>query len=139
MYDFVKNAGFRRLLLLFLLVFVFAFIFRSQLEHVDIDAIVVMVGNLIIFGASVLTLVMYGKAKKSKTSHGFTRNVYGAFVVKFFILLTAAMLYFYFAGEINAKAVFVCLGLYLLYHFLGASHAARVEKQQSHATHIRRH
>ncbi|HSK13398.1 MAG TPA: hypothetical protein VK907_09295 [Phnomibacter sp.] len=129
MIERLKDAGFLRLLVFFMLTSAAILIFKEQLSENNITPMVVAVGNLIIFLASCLTLAMYGKAKRSKSGHGFTRNVYAAFVIKFFILITAAMLYFYFSREISSKAVFVCLGLYLVYHFLGASFAARVEKK----------
>ena len=124
------DKGFLRLLVLFLLVTAGTIFFWSYLLDKEVDPIVLGSGNLIIFLASVLTLAMYGKAKRSKSPHGFSRNLYAAFVIKFFILITAAMLYFYFSSEISTRAVFVCLVLYLVYHFLGASYAARVEKKQ---------
>jgi hypothetical protein len=129
-----KDQGFIRLLALFVVVSAAVLILHTNLEDKNIDPWVVGVGNAIIFLASLLALSLYGRAKRSKSNHGFTRNIYAAFVTKFFILLTSAMVYFYFASEISSKAIFVCLGLYLIYHFVGASYAARVEKK-----HVKQH
>lgn len=129
--ELLKDNGFKRLTFLFFIVSAISFLASSQLAEHKVDSNVLLVGNVILYGSSLLALFMYGRAKRSKTTHGFTRQVYAAFVVKFFILITAAMMYFYFAKEINTRAVFVCMGLYLIYHFLGASHAARVEKKEN--------
>ena len=131
MKELLKDKGFQRLIFIFILVNVLVLILKGTLEQWDISPGVVAVGNGIIFIASMITLLLYGRAKNAKTSHGFSRNVYAAFVTKFFILVTAAMLYFYFAkDEISPKAIFVCLGLYFIYHFAGAVYAARVEKKK---------
>jgi hypothetical protein len=128
--DLIKDDGFRRLTFLFFVVSAVAFLAGTQLSDQNVDNHVLLGGNAILYGASCLALFMYGRAKKSKTAHGFTKQVYSAFVVKFFILVTSAMVYFYFAEDINTRAVFICMGLYLIYHLLGASHAARVEKNK---------
>jgi small-conductance mechanosensitive channel len=130
MKDLLQDKGFQRLVILFVLTTLLVVVMNGFLTDNGADPIVIGAGNIIIFLASAFTLLMYGRAKRSKSSHGFSKNVYAAFVTKFFVLITAAMLYFYFAQEISTKAVFVCLGLYFAYHFIGASYAARVEKKK---------
>jgi hypothetical protein len=133
--EFYKDRGFKKLFAIFFLIFVLGILFHARLTEWDVDPVVVLVGNTILFATSLLTLSIFGKAKRSATPHGFTRNVYAAFVIKFFILITSAMLYFYFAKELSIRAVFVCLGLYLVYHFLGTTHAAKVEKSKKEKHH----
>jgi hypothetical protein len=131
---FLNDRGTQRIIAVFVIVngiFLFA---KQWLIENQFDPTVLIGGNCIIFLSSLLTLVLYGRAKKSKTTHGFTKNVYAAFVTKFFILLSAAMMYFYFAKTISIRAVFACMGLYLLYHFVGAFYAARVAKKNSKTT-----
>ena len=99
MKELFKDKGFQRLLVIFILVTAVGLIFRQTLAENKVDPVVVLAGNLIIFFASTLTLLLYGRAKNAKTSHGFSRNVYAAFVTKFFILVTAAMVYFYFSSN----------------------------------------
>jgi hypothetical protein len=133
MKELLKDKGFLRLTIIFILVSAIAIVFSSKLTELEVDPVVVGFGNLIIYLASVLTLLLYGRAKNASTSHGFSRNVYAAFVTKFFVLVTAAMLYFYFSDRVeklSVRAVFVCLALYFVYHFAGAVHAARVEKKK---------
>ncbi len=131
MKQLLSDGGFQRLVILYIVTSVVVVAMKGFLTENDVDPIVVGVGNSIIFLASAFTLLMYGRAKRSKSHHGFSRNVYAAFVTKFCVLITAAMVYFYFAEEISSKAVFVCLGLYFAYHFIGASYAARVEKKKA--------
>jgi hypothetical protein len=136
MKELIKDNGFKRLVALFIITTVAVFMLNSFLTEQNVDTVVVAAGNAIIFLTSVFTLMMYGRAKRSKSAHGFSRNVYAAFVTKFFVLITTAMVYFYFSEEINKKAVFICLGLYIVYLFIGASYASRVEKKKPvHAPH----
>lgn len=130
MKELFQDKGFQRLVALFIITTIAVFFLNSYFTDNNIDAVVVAVGNTIIFLSSAFTIMMYGRAKKSKSAHGFSRNVYAAFVTKFFVLITAAMLYFYFSEQINKKAVFICLGLYIVYLFIGASYASRVEKKK---------
>lgn len=131
MKELFQDKGFQRLVALFIISTIAVFFLNSFLSDKGADPLVIAVGNAIIFLSSAFTIMMYGRAKRSKSAHGFTRNVYAAFVTKFFVLITAAMLYFYFSEEINKKAVFVCLGLYVVYLFVGASYASKVEKKKT--------
>jgi hypothetical protein len=131
MKQLLSDGGFQRLIILYIISSILVVAMKGLLTENDADPIVIGVGNTIIFLASSFTLLMYGRAKRSKSGHGFSRNVYAAFVTKFFVLITAAMVYFYFSEEISTRAVFVCLGLYFAYHFIGASYAARVEKKKT--------
>ncbi len=130
MKELLKDKGFLRLTAVFVFVSITAILLHGLLASNQIDPLVLGIGNLILFLSSALTLLLYGRAKNAKTSHGFSKNIYAAFVTKFFILVTAAMVYFYFADNISIRAVFICLGLYFVYHFVGAVHAARVEKKK---------
>ena len=119
------KKAFRLLAVFFIIVNALAIIFRSRLEDNNVDTDVVIIGNLVLFVVSSLTMWMYSKAGSQKKSHGMVRNVYGGFMLKFFTLVVAAMVYFYFAEEINKPAIFICLGLYLVYNFAGVSQVAK--------------
>jgi hypothetical protein len=103
---------------------ILAVVFYEFLQEKEIDVAVVIGGNVIIFLSSLLAYFIFEKATKAQTGHSAVRNVYTGFVIKFFLLIVAAMLYFYFAATINQKAIIICLVLYLVYNFLGARYAA---------------
>jgi hypothetical protein len=132
---FYRDKGFQKLFAIFFLVFVLVVSFHEKLVEWEIDPIVVIVGNILLLGTSLLTLNIFEKANSSKTPQGFVRNVYSAFVVKFFVLVVAAMLYFYFSDTISVRAVFLCMGFYFVYHFLGTSHAAVKARTHKHKHH----
>ncbi|MES2649461.1 MAG: hypothetical protein V4717_21465 [Bacteroidota bacterium] len=94
-------------------------VFNTRLEDKGVDTDVVIIGNLFLYIVSALSIWMYAKAGNPQRPHGMVRNVYGGFMLKFFALIVAAMVYFYFAKEINKPAIFICMGLYLVYNFTG--------------------
>lgn len=130
------KKAFRLLLLFFVIVNVLAIIFRTKLEDKNVDTQVVIVGNLVLFIVSAISVWMYSNAGSQKKAHGMVRNVYGGFMLKFFALIVVAMVYFYFAKEINKPGIFICLGLYLVYNFAGVSQVAKKQPaSQSHNQH----
>lgn len=98
---------------------------QSALEAKHVDTTVLLIGNAVIFAITLLAHLMYAAALKSEKSYGFVRQVYTGFILKFFALLVLAMVYFYFAKEVNKPAVFICMVIYLLYNFLGTSQVVR--------------
>jgi hydrogenase-4 membrane subunit HyfE len=120
--NYVKRLS--PIFLIFIAVTVFALAAPDFLEKNNIDRQVLIYGNLILFTASLLVFYMYIKALKNKSAYGFVRNVYTGFMIKLLILVVAAMSYFYFSSEVNQPAIFICLGLYLVYHFVGTVQVA---------------
>jgi hypothetical protein len=106
------------LTLFFLLVSLAVWLLRHWLSGHSIETNVVMVGNAIVFLATVAALFLYQKAMKKQKPHAFVSQVYSGFLLKFLILVSAALAYFYTAKEINKGAVIICLALYVVYHFM---------------------
>ena len=117
------------LVVLFVVINALLLVFNNQLDEKGVDSGVVIGGNLLLFLASMLTYFMYHKAMTKKSPHGFVRNVTGTFLIKFLVIITAALCYFYFSSTINKPALIICAGLYLVYTFLGTSQV--VKKQQA--------
>jgi len=112
------------LVLLFVIVNALAIVFGKRLQAKGIDSDVIIIGNLVLFLASAASVYIYTRSQKSK-GHAVVRNIYGGFMLKFFVLIVAAMLYFFFADEINKGAIFVCLGLYLIYSIIGTKQSIK--------------
>lgn len=113
----------------FLIVTVAVWTGRNLLAQRGVSAGVILAGNGLLFGITWLTNLMYARAMKTNKGHQFVRQVYAGFMLKFFLLIISAMLYFYFTDQINRPAVFVCMGLYLLYHLLGTVTVVKRPKQ----------
>ena len=103
----------------FIIITILLLSLKNNLEAKGVDAYVVMGGNLVLFMASSLSIFMYAKALKNQNAFGFVRNVYSGFILKFFILIAAVIIYLFTAKEVNKPALFICMGLYFIYTFVG--------------------
>jgi cadmium resistance protein CadD (predicted permease) len=121
------------LVLVFVIINALALVFAKRLQAKNIDSDVIIMGNLVLFLASAASVYIYTRSSKSK-GQAVVRNIYGGFMLKFFVLIIAAMLYFFFADEINTAAVFVCLGLYLVYSIIGTRQSVRQTTSNKQAT-----
>ncbi len=128
MNNLIKDAGVLRLGTFFLISSLLFFLLKNKLAEWEIDVVLVIVGNLIIFLSTLLAYAIYDKAVKGKSGQAFVKNIYAGFVFKFFLLITAVMMYFFFADNINLRGVFVCMGLYLVYNFMSARFASVKQK-----------
>ena len=122
------------LVILFVMITALALVFGKRLGDKGIDSDVIIIGNLVLFLASAASVYVYTRSQKSK-GHAVVRNIYGGFMLKFFVLIIAAMLYFFFADEINKGAVFVCLGLYLVYNIIGTRQAIKPVANSDNGAH----
>ncbi len=132
-----KNSGFVILLAVFALVNVVLLLFKGVLANQEIDFWVVFGGNAIVFAATLLSYFLFGgnAAPQKGRGQAVVKQVYAGFVVKFFLLVTAAMVYFYFAENINVKGVFVCFGLYFMYNLLNVKATTAKAKSTVHKPH----
>ncbi len=114
------------LLVVFLIVNALALVvFRQRLDDNGVDTDLVIGGNLLLFLVSIFSVWMYTKPVANKNAHAVVRNVYGGFMLKFFVLIVGALVYFYFAKEVNKKGILICMGLYVLYSVLGTAQAVK--------------
>lgn len=80
---------------------------------------VLMGGNILLFGVTGLSFLLYRKAMQHPSTQGFLRNVYGGMMLKLFTCLIAAFIYIYLAGDqVNKSGLFGCMAIYLVYTFL---------------------
>lgn len=94
-------------------------LFREKLAEQNVSGNVVAVGNLIIFLATLVSSLLYMKASANKKTIGFLQQFYGGFLLKFFVLIAAVVIYLFTAAPPNQNGLIVCMALYLVYHFLG--------------------
>lgn len=121
----------RPVIILFVIINCLAIVFRSKLEAKSVDSDVVIIGNLVIFIATLGASFLYLRSLASKNPQAIMRGVYGGFMLKFFIMLIAALAYIALVKPYNRPALFICMGLYLVYHFLGTQNVINQKKQAS--------
>ena len=99
-----------------------------------IDKDVITIGNLILFVATFLSYIFALRGLKSNNPHAFIRSVYVSIMVKFFICLLAALIYIImYRANLNKPALFICMGLYLIYTSMEVMILTKKLKQKPNA------
>jgi hypothetical protein len=106
----------------------------KRLEGWGFDYTVLVFGNIIVFGISLLSYWMAVKGLTTKNNHAFFRWVYGSVMMKLFILASVAFVYIMMnKKEVNKPGLFFCMGLYVIYTFIEVSGLMKVNKQKINA------
>lgn len=95
---------------------------RNFLELHGFDQNVLMIANLIVFLATILSFLFASRGLKSTNPQAFVRSIYLSIMVKLFVCIIAALIYiFVFRDNLNKPALFTSMGLYLVYTFIEVS------------------
>jgi len=122
--------------LVFLFIFLNAFflVAKTFLIKQGIDQEVLIVGNLVVFIATALSFYLSQRSMNSPNPHASVRSLYGSFMIKFFVIAVAAFIYIMSVKKnVNKPALFICMGLYLVYTFLEVSSLQKLLKQKKNA------
>lgn len=96
-----------------------------------IDTSLVIVGNLVLFLATMLSFFLYYRALQNNNVQAFLRMIYGGMFLKMMICLFTAFIYIMVAGKaVNKGGVIVCLFLYLIYSFVEVALLLKQSKQK---------
>lgn len=131
-----NNAGraFLPIIILFLVLNGFFIAGKTMLLRWNADQNVLIIGNLLLFGITLLSFFMARKGLRNTNPHAFVRSVYGGIMIKLFICIIAAFIYIASFGKgLNKPALFTCMGLYLVYTFLEVSILTKLLKGNSNA------
>ena len=113
--------------LLFIIINTLAISLRGRWAAWNVNQEVLIIGNLFLF---LITLVSFFVAKRglhNANPHVFSRSVMGSIMVKMFLALIAAFIYIsIYKKSLNKPALFICMGLYLVYTFLEVSSLTRL-------------
>ncbi len=131
----ISNKVFFRSLLPVLAIFVttsaFFIVGRNLLEKWSIDQDVVLVGNLILFLATLISFVLYWRSLQNDRVQVFLRMIYGSMFIKMMICLFSALLYIMAAGKgVDKAGIFMCMFLYFLYTFVEMGILMKISKQK---------
>jgi Ca2+/Na+ antiporter len=104
------------------------------LERSGFDQGVLIIGNLILFAATLVSFVFAKQGLRSQNPQAFVRSVYASIMIKLFICVIAALIYiFLFRKNVNRPALFTCMGLYLVYTFVEVSVLTKLLKEKKNA------
>jgi hypothetical protein len=116
------RKAFLPVVILFVVVNALLIVFRSSLQRKGIDQEVVIIGNLLLFGITLLTYLLGVRGLHNPNPHAFVRSVYSSMLIKLFGCATLAFVYISMSGDaLNKPALFTCMGLYLVYAFMEVS------------------
>ncbi len=129
-----KFLPWRPMVFLFILLNSIFVLQKSFLTKKGIDVEVLIVGNLILLVATALSFYVSIKSLNSPNPHSSLRSLYGSFMIKFFLIATAAFIYIMVVKkEVNKPALIICMGLYLVYTFLEVSSLQKLLNQKKNA------
>jgi hypothetical protein len=95
---------------------------KSFLLRIGANQEVLLYGNLFIGLISLVSFLISQKGIRNPNAHGFIRGMYGGIMLKLFACIILAFAYIASVGkEVNKPALFICMGLYLIYSFVEVS------------------
>jgi len=107
---------------------------RRWLEKINTDADVLIIGNSVLFVATLLSFFLYNRSLRNNQPHKFLKYIYSGMFLKMMICLIAAFIYIAtFKKNVNKPAIFGCMFLYFLYTFVEVSILLRLSKEQKNA------
>jgi len=114
----LKGAA-RPIILLFIILNALIIVFRRSLTSEGFNVDMLIIGNIVLFGITMLSFFLLSKGMKASTTPAFLRSVYGSFMAKFFIVAITVFGYAFFAKtNLNKPGLFTLMFLYLVYTFL---------------------
>jgi hypothetical protein len=110
---------FRPAIVVFIILTAFFISGKNFLVKKGFDQNVLIIGNLFLFVLTLLSFLLMSNGMKTKNTSAFLRGVYGGIMLKLFSCLIAAFIYIMsFKKNVNKPALFVCMGLYVVYTFI---------------------
>jgi len=134
MKKFRLQRNYINLLLLFLIINTVCLFYRNGSLHLNffVDVYVVVIANLILFLLALLGSYRHARALENKNPNVFIRSIMGMTVLKFFVLVAAALIYVFTAKEHrNVPAIIISLVLYILYAVMEVGAAYKMNKNKS--------
>ncbi len=126
-----SNKPWLSLVIVFIVLNAFFLAGRNWLEKQGVNNEVLIVGNLILFIATLLSFIVYMRSLKASGGSAALKGMYGSFIIKFFTCLVAAVAYIMVAKkEVNKPALIICMGLYIVYTVVEVSSLQKLLKQK---------
>jgi hypothetical protein len=127
-------APLRPMILVFVLMNAFFIAGKNMLVRWGIDQEVVIIGNLILFVVTLSSFLLSRQSLKSANPNVFVRAMYANFMLKLFVCVVAAFIYFKMAQKnINKPGLFICMGLYAVYTTIEVSSLTKLLRNKKNA------
>ena len=127
-------APLRPMILVFILLNAFFIAGKNMLAKWGIDQSVVIIGNLVLFLVNILSFLLSRRSLKSDNPNVFVRAMYANFMIKLFVCIAVAFIYFMMEKKnINKPGLFVCMGLYVVYTVIEVSSLTKLLRKKKNA------
>lgn len=125
------NKSVTPLVIAFLVIGIGILIFRNFLQQHNIDWQVISGSNLFIYLVTVVSMNMLSSGLNAANTQLFLRKAYGGILLKLFACAGAAFIYILVSGQgLNKSALFISMGLYLVYTFIEMSIIMKQSQQK---------
>lgn len=99
-----------------------------------IDANVLLVGNVILFVATLVSFIFYRRSLGNNHAPYFMRMIYSAMFTKMAICIFSAFIYIVtYKKEVSKGAIFACMFLYFVYTFVELAVVLKLSKGKKNA------
>ena len=117
------------LLFLFIIINGSCFFLADWLDEKNINHLVLMGANVLLFFLAVLSIWMFARAVENPNPNVFVRTVMAATFIKLMVIAFATIIYFLLAKENKSLyAILVSMVLYILYTIIEIKGAFRINK-----------
>jgi|SRR3954447_21786026 heme/copper-type cytochrome/quinol oxidase subunit 3 len=124
-----RSNGIISLFILFIIVNSFCFLFKNWLDAKNIDHLVVIGANCILFVLSATVYYLHKKAAKNKNPHAFVRSVMAGTFIKLVVIAVAVIVYLKLAEQSKSVyAIVAGIALYFIYTIIEVKSASRLNK-----------
>jgi hypothetical protein len=97
----------------------------------NVNVNVLLIGNLILFVATIVSFFLFTRSLYSKNAHAIVRTMYSGVLAKMMMCLVAVFIYISIAGKsVNKAGVLGCMFLYLVYTFTEVAILMKLSKQK---------
>lgn len=111
-----STSPLRIIILVFVTINAMFVVGAKKLQAWNADQSVLILGNLLLFAVTLASFWLTKKSFSNPNPNAFVRAIYGSFMIKFFICAGVAFAYIMAAGkEVNKPALFIIMGLYVIY------------------------
>jgi hypothetical protein len=127
-----KSRGFVPIVVFFAVLNAFFITGKDMLARWGADRDVLILGNCLIFIITLASFMIAFKGLNHTNPNVFMRSVMASIMIKMFLLVIAAFAYIsIYKKGLNKPALFICMGLYLVYTFIEVSVLTKMLKQKS--------
>lgn len=129
-----KLKGFMPVILVFIVLNGLFISGKNMLQRWNLDQDVAIIGNLLLFIITLISYLLAQRGLKNPNPYAFVRSVYASVMIKLFVCIIAAFIYIsMYKTKLNKPALFLCMGLYLVYTFLEVASLMKLLKQKKNA------